>query len=377
MNSLPRIRSVTPYLYRIPLETPVVTSFGTMRARSALFIAIDDTEGHRGWGEVWCNFPDSGALHRYRLLHEVFVPLMVNQPTAHPVRLMADVKMKTRILRLQTAEYGPLDQCAAGLDCALWDLYARQHGQPLYQVLGGTGSRMPVYASGINPSGVQETIALAQQAGHTAFKVKVGFGEDVDRHTLQVAREVVGYHFLAADANQAWSIDTALHMGDMLDAFELQWLEEPIAADSADSDWQRLCQALRTPLAAGENMNRLSDFERATCTWGLQYMQPDLAKWGGISECMQVVEMCKKQGITYCPHYLGGGIGLMASAHLLAASNQSGWLEMDVNPNPLRSEVLGEHLQVHDGHVTLSSAPGLGFDPDLQALQGYAQFPTQ
>ena len=271
MNSLPHIRSITPYLYRIPLETPVVTSFGTMRARSALFIAIDDTEGHRGWGEVWCNFPDSGALHRYRLLHEVFVPLMVNQPTAHPVRLMADVKMKTRILRLQTAEYGPLDQCAAGLDCALWDLYARQHGQPLYQVLGGTGSRMPVYASGINPSGVQETIALAQQAGHTAFKVKVGFGEDVDRHTLQVAREVVGDHFLAADANQAWSIDTALHMGDMLDAFELQWLEEPIAADSADSDWQRLCQALRTPLAAGENMNRLSDFERATRTWGLQY----------------------------------------------------------------------------------------------------------
>jgi len=48
VNSLPRIRSVTPYLYRIPLETPVVTSFGTMRARSALFIAIDDTEGHRG-----------------------------------------------------------------------------------------------------------------------------------------------------------------------------------------------------------------------------------------------------------------------------------------------------------------------------------------
>lgn len=377
MNSPPLIRSITPFLFRIPLETPVVTSFGTMRARSALFVAIDDTEGFRGWGEVWCNFPDSGALHRYRLLQEVFVPLMVDQPVTKPGRLMAEVKLRTRILRLQTAEFGPLDQCAAGLDCALWDLHARHQGQPLYQVLGGTSPRMRAYASGINPSGVQETIAQARQAGHMAFKVKVGFGEDVDMKTLHAAREAVGDQFLAADANQAWSIDTALHMAESLDAFGLQWLEEPIAADSSDSDWQRLCHALRTPLAAGENINRLSDFECATRTWGLQYMQPDLAKWGGISECMQVVELCKEQGITYCPHYLGGGIGLMASAHLLAASNQSGWLEMDVNPNPLRSEVLGEHLHVHDGHVTLSSAPGIGFDPDLEALQGYAQIPTQ
>ena len=373
MNPQSRIRSITPYLYRIPLQTPVVTSFGTMRARSALFVAVEDTEGHRGWGEVWCNFPDSGAQHRYRLLHEVFMPLLLDQSATTPAKLMAEVKRKIRILRLQTAEFGPLDQCAAGLDCALWDLLARQQGRPLYQVLGGTSARLPAYASGINPSGVENTIAQARQVGHTAFKVKVGFGEEVDVRTLRAARDAIGEGFLAADANQAWSVETTLNMTGILDAFGLQWLEEPIAADSTANDWQRLSQALRTPLAAGENINRLSDFEHATRSWGLRYMQPDLAKWGGISECLQVVALCKSQGITYCPHYLGGGIGLMASAHLLAASNQRGWLEMDVNSNPLRSEVLGEHLTVHEGHVTLNSSPGIGFDPDLDALQRYAQ----
>lgn len=371
-----RIQCITPYLYRIPLQTPVVTSFGIMRARSALFIAVDDTEGCRGWGEVWCNFPDSGALHRFRLLNEVFIPLMLGQSAAAPTLLMAEVKNKIRILRLQTAEFGPLDQCAAGLDCALWDLHARQQGRPLYQVLGGTSKSMPVYASGINPNGVEETIAQARQAGHTAFKVKVGFGEDLDVHTLKAARDAVGDNFLAADANQAWSVNATIQMADTLDAFGLQWLEEPIAADSTAGDWKQLSKALRTPLAAGENINRLSDFEQAAQSWGLQYMQPDLAKWGGISDCLQVVEVCKSQGITYCPHYLGGGIGLMTSAHLLAASNQNGWLEMDVNPNPLRSEVLGEHLQVHQGHVILSSAPGIGFDPDLEALQPFCQNPS-
>lgn len=231
---------------------------------------------------------------------------------------------------------------------------------------------MNAYASGINPSGVKDTIAQARQDGHTAFKVKVGFGEAIDLRTLTDARDTVGDQFLAADANQAWSVDTTLALADALDAFQLQWLEEPIAADSSASDWARLSQALRTPLAAGENINHLSDFEEATRTWGLQYVQPDLAKWGGISECQSVVELCKARNITYCPHYLGGGVGLMASAHLLAASNQAGWLEMDVNANPLRSEVLGEHLTVREGQVTLSSAPGIGFDPDIGALRRYA-----
>ena len=75
----------------------------------------------------------------------------------------------------------------------------------------------------------------------------------------------------------------------------------------------------------------------------------------------------------YCPHYLGGGIGLLASAHLLAASAQDGLLEMDVNPNPLRTEVLAGALALQDGWVDLTHSPGLGLDPDLPALRAWAQ----
>ena len=75
----------------------------------------------------------------------------------------------------------------------------------------------------------------------------------------------------------------------------------------------------------------------------------------------------------YCPHYLGGGIGLMASAHLLAASGQDGLLEMDVNPNPLRTEALSGALTPQEGWVSLSDSPGLGFTPDLAAMKAWAQ----
>jgi L-alanine-DL-glutamate epimerase-like enolase superfamily enzyme len=102
-------------------------------------------------------------------------------------------------------------------------------------------------------------------------------------------------------------------------------------------------------------------------------MQPDLAKWGGFTGCLKVVRQACQHGVMYCPHYLGGGIGLMASAHLLAASGQAGLLEMDINPNPLRSDVLAGALVPHEGWVSLTDRPGMGLVPDLAAVQEWAQ----
>ena len=61
------IRGIQAFCYRYPLTTPVVTSFGEMRDRPALFIRAEDDDGQTGWGEVWCNFPSVGAEHRTRL----------------------------------------------------------------------------------------------------------------------------------------------------------------------------------------------------------------------------------------------------------------------------------------------------------------------
>jgi D-galactarolactone cycloisomerase len=396
-----RLESLTPHLYRVPLKQPVVTSFGTMRARWALWICVRDVDGVEGWGEVWCNFPDSGALHRCRLLQEVFSPLLTALRGDDPAQLNAQVAARTRILRLQSAEYGPLDQCAAGLDVAIWDLYARRLGQPLYDVLyralhgsdaastsaGITDTASPgpaiapppasprvrAYASGINPQGAGQTLERAEQAGHRAFKVKVGFGHDQDLRTLQGARAAAGDQWLAADANQGWTLEQAAAFMPQVASFHLAWLEEPLAADAPAADWQALKSRSTIPLAAGENINHLPAFEEALQTWGLGVMQPDLAKWGGFTGCLKVVRQACQHGVMYCPHYLGGGIGLMASAHLLAASGQAGLLEMDINPNPLRSDVLAGALVPHEGWVSLTDRPGMGLVPDLAAVQEWAQ----
>lgn len=377
-----RLQTLTPHLYRVPLDQPVVTSFGTMRARWALWVCARDVDGVDGWGEVWCNFPDSGALHRCRLLQEVFTPLLPALRDENPAQLSAQIAARTRILRLQSAEYGPLDQCAAGLDVAIWDLYAKRLGQPLYEVLhralqpitpATASPRVRAYASGINPQGAGQTLERAAQAGHRAFKVKVGFGDDIDLRTLQEARAAADDRWLAADANQGWTLEQAQAFLPQLEKLKLAWMEEPLAADAPAADWQALKAFAPMPLAAGENINHLPAFQIALQHWGLGVMQPDLAKWGGFTGCLEVVRQSRAHGVMYCPHYLGGGIGLMASAHLLAASGQDGLLEMDVNPNPLRTEALSGALTPQEGWVRLPDSPGLGLTPNLAAMKAWAQ----
>jgi len=377
-----RLQTLTPHLYRVPLDQPVVTSFGTMRARWALWVCVRDADGVEGWGEVWCNFPDSGALHRCRLLQEVFTPLLPALRDENPAQLSAEIAARTRILRLQSAEYGPLDQCAAGLDVAIWDLHAKRLGLPLYAVLHRAlqpttpppaSPRVRAYASGINPQGAGQTLERAAQAGHRAFKVKVGFGNDTDLRTLQEARAAAGDRWLAADANQGWTLEQAQAFLPQLEKLKLAWMEEPLAADAPAADWQALQAHAPMPLAAGENINHLPAFQIALQHWGLGVMQPDLAKWGGFTGCLEVVRQSRAHGVMYCPHYLGGGIGLMASAHLLAASGQDGLLEMDVNPNPLRTEALSGALAPQEGWVSLPDSPGLGLTPNLAAMKAWAQ----
>lgn len=362
---------VEAYLYRVALTTPVVLSFGRMNARWALLVSIEDEHGTKGWGEIWCNFPDCGALHRYRLLHQIFRPVLEGVAFDDPEDIYALLNAKTRILKIQTAETGPIDQCIAGLDCAVWDLAARHHKIPLYQLLGGSSKIVKTYASGINPKDVAITIRQAHDQGHRRFKVKVGFGEKTDLETLSLARESARDMELACDANQAWELTQAIHHADLFEPFGLSWIEEPIAADRPVEEWKSIAEHTNIRIAAGENLNTTAGFLRMMTASGLGIIQPDLAKWGGISGCREIAKTAAAYGLPYYPHYLGAAVGLITSAHLLASANPDGLLEVDVNNNPLRSNLLEDEFMLTDGALTLKDAPGLGFTPALEKIQQY------
>lgn len=366
------IAKLETFVYRAPIDTPVQTSFGLMRDRPAVFVRVTDRDGASGWGEIWCNFPTVGAEHRARLAQSVFAPLLQGRSYASPEAAFLELTAQTEVLAIQSSEPGPIAQCVAGIDIALWDLHARRLGQPLWKLLGGNSASVPVYASGLNPTQPEKLAALRLAEGYRAFKLKIGFGAERDLANLRALRETIGDCALMVDANQAWDLATAMQMVKPLADFGLAWLEEPLRANRPWSEWQQLARKAAPVLAAGENMAGFAAFGEALEAHCLGVVQPDMAKWGGFTGCLPVARKIIAAAARYCPHYLGAGIGLLASGHLLAAVGGDGMLEIDANPNPLRTLTCATLNGVVDGRADLGALPGLGVEPDLAVLREFA-----
>lgn len=359
---------VEALVFRVPIDRPVITSFGRMLSRPSVVVRVEDRQGAVGWGEVWCNFPSVGAEHRARLLQSAVAPLLLEDRWPDPRHAFETLSRKLHVLGIQCGEEGTVAQVIAGADIALWDLVGRRLGQPLWRLFGGT-SDVSVYASGLNPVEPEKQAARKREEGYRAFKLKVGFGLERDIANLRALRDLLGAGTpLMVDANQAWDADTAIRSAREIAEVGLDWLEEPIPADSTPADWQRVASSSPIPLAGGENIRGFDAFARAIDAGTLKVIQPDLGKWGGFSGCLEVGRQVCESGKLFCPHWLGGGIGLVASLHLKAAVGGDGYVEVDSNDNPLR-ECLGRPFPtVIEGRVKLGDRPGLGVDPDIEGL---------
>ena len=369
-----RLKKVSVYVYRYPVSTPVRTSFGVMHDRPAIFVQIQSETGAIGWGEIWCNFPACGAEHRARLVESVIAPALLGKSFDSPKDIFSFLTKTTQILGLQSGEIGPLAQAIAGIDIAIWDLVGNELGLPLWKLFGGKSNQIKVYASGINPDKPEEIVKQRLSEGHRSFKLKIGFDIKKDIENIRNVKAIINDLPLMVDANQAWNLETAKSNIALLNNIDLDWIEEPIPVNYSEKDWRELSKTSKADLAGGENFCGEIDFENGISSKALGVIQPDIAKWGGFSGCIPVSQKILESNLRFCPHYLGAGVGLLASAHLLAAAGGDGKLEIDANENPLRSLTAGEVNIVHGGMVQLSNQPGLGVAINIAQLQPYLSY---
>lgn len=360
----------TIHHFRHELPVPIPTVMGPVTARPALLLRLEDAEGAHGWGEIWCNFPPDGDLHRARLAARV-LPAALAGMTAETPGPFAEILRRLHRLVIQCGEPGPVAQIACAADIALHDLRARRGGVPLAELLGGRAAAVPAYASGISPDRAPEQVERMRGLGYRRYKQRIGFGPDDGIGAAEeTAQSLAAGETLMLDANQAWDLETAHRQSDRLGKLDLAWLEEPMAADAAEDDWLALSRAAPMPLAGGENLVG-SALERSVTLGALGVIQPDICKWGGLSTTLEIARSAVAAGRMYCPHFLGGGIGLAASAHLLSAVGGGGYLEVDSSENPFIPVFSGRGLRLQDGLFPIFEGPGLGFDPDIAAMKEY------
>ena len=366
------LAKVEPILLRAKIDTPVITSFGTIPERAVLLVRLEDKDGAVGWGEIFGNFPMHGAENRAHLVRDYIAPIALSEEWESPAHAFEAMTRKTHIMTLQSGEPGSFAQAIAGVDIALWDLAAWRAGKPLWQLLGGKRDRVPTYASGLNPKGFGGIVERKLDEGYNAFKIKIGFGREVDFAALTKMREMIGEDALMTDVNQGWDVETACENWAAYSEFNLGWIEEPLPADRPLDEWRQIAALGGSPVAAGENLLGDAQFGEHIDAKVFDVVQPDMCKWGGFTKTLPLARRIVAAGQTYCPHFLAGPIGVMSAAHCLAAAGGDGVLEIDANGNPIRERLTGGLPPIDNGILTLPSGPGLGIEPDAAALHEFA-----
>ncbi|MGE4610797.1 MAG: mandelate racemase/muconate lactonizing enzyme family protein [Paracoccaceae bacterium] len=351
-----------------------VSSLAPMPTRNGLLLRLTCDDGAYGWGEAWCNYPPKGNLAKLNLLQDPIGPLVLGRDLGDWTSLRRNLERELARMIIHIGEPGPFNHCMAALDMAAADLTARAEGKSLSNMLNnGAGDQARVYASS---PGVAEPDTLAARLtamGHTGVKLKVGFDQPRDRALLETFRTHDDHAMmLCIDVNQNWGSGRAAETINELAQWDLAFVEEPILATAPASDWVALAKTCTTPLAAGENISSLEKFTEHVENGSLKLIQPDVAKWGGISGCIAAGRYALENGAGVTPHYMGTAVGLAASLHSLAALGGSGRVELDANPNPLRTELGPIDLTLNDGFVTLPEGAGIGFTPDPDALKRFS-----
>ncbi len=293
-------------------------------------------------------------------------------------------------IRQRLREMGYLGIRAGWIEPACWDIVGKAKKKPVYELLGGRGGKVRVYAStGEVKSGaerVREVLARGSE-GFSAVKLRVhALSLEEDLLQIRETRRGVGDKMvLGVDPNQAWRVavvaDAPRWDYERAHAFckaasdlDYLWVEEPLPMDDYDG-LARLRAAVDVDIAGGELNNQgLPEFgvmiEKGCYDW----YQPDATFTGGIADTWRIIQKVKAAGFRYTPHTWTNGIGFAINLQLYAASpwRDETMLEYPYNPPSwvpeARDGVLAQPWLHKNGELELPALPGLGFEIDPGAL---------
>ncbi len=371
-------------LFYVALPKITRTADGT---QDSLVVRVRTDNGLEGWGE--CDASPLVSLTAYvmPMSHSNIINIreaLLGESLDSPEDVVR--------LRNKAGEYGldiqQLDHAVAGADIAMWDVLGKHLGEPVWKLIGHEASHKKLpYASVLFGDNPAETRAVADSIVERDFRAaKFGWGpmgrgslaDDIG--LVQAARDGLGPDAkLMVDAGVIWGndVDTAYERAVAFADLGVTWLEEPlrteeVGAYKALSDRVR-ANGINIGVAGGEGADYYRAADDMMTNAGLDFVQIDVGRIGGITEAKRVADKAHELGIQYVNHTFKSHLSVAASIHVFAGYEEFDLTEYPAGDSPL---ILGLTdptgiFRDADGFVRASDKPGLGVKVNLNAIREY------
>lgn len=340
----------------IPLKKTFKTALRTVDSAENTVVLVHTDDGLTGFGEAPPTKAITGEDNESirAAINEYIIPALTGQD-------MSDMDVLQQ--KLHGAVSGN-NSAKAAVDMALYDLYTRQLGKPLYQYLGGYRNKVEtdITISINEPEEMEADAAAAAEQGFSALKLKVGIDAGKDVQRVKCIRNAVGKDMkIRLDANQGWEVDEAIRTIRTLEDLDLdiELVEQPVKARDF-AGLKKVKDNVNTIIMADESMFTAQDARELLEMQAADLLNIKLMKCGGIYKALQIVEIAEEYGVEcMLGSMVESKISLTAAAHLAAAKKSITRVDLDAAILLKEDPVIGGFYK-NIPWFSLDDSPGLG-----------------
>lgn len=284
----------------------------------------------------------------------------------------------------------------SAIDIALWDITGKHHGVPCHQLLGGpTRDKARVYyhVFGHSRDELVQGCVAAKEQGFTAVGHLTPFTDDprdqpyYKSHankigdaieTVRQYRDAVGDDVdLCIEIHRRMTPAEAVVLARGIEQFHPFFYEDPILPDNFDA-MGLVAQQIHIPIATGERLHTLFEFEMLLNRGAVQYVRPDVCICGGITGAKKIAALAEAHYVQVVPHNPLGPVSTAACLQLAASIPNFALQEYPLGENvPPKSEIVKTPLKREGGYLMIPDAPGIGVELADDAAERFPYKPRE
>lgn len=359
-----KIEKIVMRQIQMPLKKAFETSFDSMKFKNCLIVEIHDQDGNIGYGECstferpYYNEEFMGGA--WALLENFLIPETLAATIEHPDEI-------TELF----SKYRRNEMAKSSINCALWDLYAKEKKMPLAKVLGGTKEKVETGVSIGIQKDIPSLLSTVQgyiDEGYRRVKIKIKPGKDIDYMTA--VRERFGDIMLMADANSAYSLED-IDTFKKLDELGLIMIEQPLAHDDI-VDHAELQSQIKTKICLDESIVTLEDARKAIKLKSCGIINIKVARVGGLTQAKKIQKLGYDNGIgIWCGGMLDSGI---ARAHNIAVATLEGYTlpnDIAASDRYYAQDIISPMIKLNGTFIEVPKGNGIGFDADTYYMDKF------